>query len=145
VRPILLLESKLAPHISSTSQFHLIIIVQSRVSKPVLTTEPTSFKLDCNKIINNKKSEVVLGDGLTGRSRELQVMRNPFEEETRLDKQVIKGQQQALGNSISGCNPKVVISATTSIEYQHPPHLKPTCCRSKVAPIIESRGKATKH
>jgi hypothetical protein len=39
-------------------------------------------------------------------------MRNLLVEETRLDKPAIKG----LGNNISGFNPKVVDSSTTSIE-----------------------------
>jgi hypothetical protein len=35
-------------------------------------------------------------------------MRNLLEEEFRLDKAAIKDQQQALGDIISECNPKVV-------------------------------------
>jgi hypothetical protein len=50
--------------------------------------------------------------GLTGRSRQPLVMRNPLVEETRLDITVVKGQQHALGNNIAGCSPKVVVSAT---------------------------------
>jgi hypothetical protein len=48
-------------------------------------------------------------------------MRNPRGEEAGLGKPVINCQQQTLGNiSISGCNPKVVVCATTSIKIQYP-------------------------
>jgi hypothetical protein len=41
--------------------------------------------------------------GLTGRSREPREMRIPRVEETRLNKPVLKGQQQALGDITPGC------------------------------------------